>query len=355
MDLAFYYCAVGQTHPAESAVKVALSLNKENRYLLRSGSRFFMHLGSPDVALDFLRKSNTGKHDPWLIAAEIAISDTLDRPSKRIKAGQDLIANSNIPKFHLSELAGALGTVELIKGSLRRGKKLFTLALEDPTENTLAQAAFLDNLLLESSRHIDPKKLANSFEAETRFKFTQTHDYKGALEAAQKWFAYQPFSSRPAVAGSYIAGVALEDYEVSAKIAKMGLLSSPHEPLLINNLAFALASLGRINDARRALCCLKDFDISKREQNVLTATRALIEYRSNNTEEGRKLYDSAISGFKQLKDFRSEIIARFYRLKEELMIKPNQGEEQLEDLLKEAKQLGIDELQFKMFERRLVP
>lgn len=344
MDLAFYYSAIGQTLPAQNAVKVALSLNSENRYLLRSGSRFFMHLDSPDVALDILRRSDIGRHDPWLIAAEIAISDTLDRPSKMIKAARDIIERRTHSKFHLSELASALGTIELIKGSRRKGKKLFNLALEDPTENTLAQAIYLESLLGDTVRQIDPQKLANSFEAETRLKFYQMEDYRGALDAAKKWFAYQPFSSRPAVSGSYIAGVALEDYEDSAKIAQMGLLSSPNDVMLRNNLAFSLAYLGRALEAKEELSHLRDSQLSKTELNIITATRALVEFRSENHVEGRRLYESAVAGFKQLKDLHLETKARFFWAREELRSNSNLARPLLEEALKVARSLGIKEL-----------
>jgi tetratricopeptide (TPR) repeat protein len=68
MDLAFYYSAIGQTRAAEHAVTIALSLNSENRYLLRSGARFYMHVGTPDKALHFLRRSAVGNYDPPLIS-----------------------------------------------------------------------------------------------------------------------------------------------------------------------------------------------------------------------------------------------------------------------------------------------
>ena len=341
MDLAFYYSAIGQKLSAEKAANVAISLNKENRYLLRSGSRFYMHMGLADQGLELIRRSESGRHDPWLIAAEIAISNTLGLAPKRINRGRELLTSSKIGKFHLSELASALGTLELANGAIKKGKRLFTLALEDPTENSLAQAAHLADVLGETASHIGSKHLANSFEAETSLKFYQDEDYRGALEAAKKWFAYQPFSSRPALSGSYIAAVTLDDHEEAVRITKMGLLSSPNDVMLRNNLAFSLASLDHPSEAREALSHIKESDLKKRELAVITATKALVDFRSGNLTAARKLYADSIAGFKQVNDARAEIMARFFWVREERLANPNLPDHLLQEILKSAAKLGI--------------
>jgi len=238
MDLAFYYSAIGQIESASHAVEVSLSLNRDNRYLLRSASRFYIHVGSPDKGLYYVRQSSLIRQDPWLVAAEIAISDSIGKPSKQIKLGKRMMESAAFPKLHLSELASAMGTIELKSGAKRKGRKLFDLALEDPTENALAQATSMQDEIGDLGERLNPEALSQSFEADARIKFNE-QDFEGSIEATKKWFAYQPFSSRPAVTGSYIASVALERFEEAIKIAKMGLLSSPREFFLINNLASA--------------------------------------------------------------------------------------------------------------------
>ena len=343
MDLAFYYSAIGQTRAAESAVTVALSLNKENRYLLRSSSCFFMHTGSPDTALYFLRQSNAGRYDPWLVAAEIAISDTLESPSRRLKVAKNMIQSDSIPRFHLSELASALGTLELKSGARKRGRKLFSIALEDPTENTLAQAAFLKNDLGELSEILNLEQWTHSFEAQTRIKFYD-RAFQAALDAAKEWFSYQPFSSRPVVAGSYIASVALGQFEEAIRIAKRGLLSSPGEFPLKNNLAFSLASLGRTSEAREALASIVESKLKESERSTLTATRGAIAFRSGDVDEGRKLYRAAVESFRRQKATRSETIAKFFWAREEIIIKSPDGNKLKQEALAAAKSLELGEL-----------
>ena len=343
MDLAFYYSAIGQTRAAEHAVAVALSLNSENRYLLRSGARFYMHVDSPDKALHFLRRSSAGNLDPWLVAAEIAISDTIKLPSKKIKRAREIVEDRSLNNFHISELASALGTIEIRDGSRKKGKKLFAMALQDPTENSLAQATHFASELGELGNNISQKQLTHSFEAETSLKF-YGEDFKGALEAAKKWFAYQPFSSRPAVTGSYIAAVTLGQFDESIKIAKMGQLSSPDDLMLRNNLAFSLASMNRTDEALEVLAKTDESESSDLEKDTLLATKALIEFRRGNTDNGRKLYERTVNSFKKSRDHRSESIAKFFWSREEALVKSPVATRLREDSLAEAMKLGIIEL-----------
>jgi len=343
MDLAFYYSTLGQNKAADNAVKVALSLNKENRYLLRSSSRFYIHNKTPDKALSFLRKSSVGQHDPWLLAAEIAISDILSSPSKRHKTAKDLVVSHSIPQYHLSELASVLGTIELKNGSWKRGKKLFAFALEDPTENVVAQAIFLNSLLGDPIIILRPEHLPDSYEAQTRVRF-QKGDFQGSLEAAKKWFAYQPFSSRPAVAASYIASVALGRFEEASRIAKMGQAASPDEFMLKNNRAFSLASLGKTEEAKKVLETVFESKLPEPEKNVLAATRGVIEFREGNFEQGRKYYKTAIDSFKRHKDMRAEAVAKFFWAREEKIIKSPEAMGLMEEAEKLSKKLNLSEL-----------
>lgn len=335
MDLAFYYSTIGQPEPAKNAVRVALSLNKENRYLLRSAARFFIHSQTPDTALFYLRRSTIGKYDPWVLAAEIAISDTLNSTSKRLKVAQKLVSSNSIHKYHLSELASALGTIEIKNGSHKKGKKLFDVAMENPTENVVAQAIFLSNKFGTPRPFQRLANLPHSYEAQSRFKF-QSNDFLGSLEDAKKWFAYQPFSSRPAVAASYIASVALGEFEEAAKIAKIGQLASPDEFMLKNNLAFSLASLGRTEEAGKALERIVETELNESQMSVLTATRGVIKYRDNDVEGGRMCYMTAIDSFKKQKDSRSEALATFFLAREEKRI----GSSYAKALMKKAQEMS---------------
>lgn len=190
---------------------------------------------------------------------------------------------------------------------------------------------------------LNPEASAQSFEAAARIKFDE-EDFEGSIEATKKWFAYQPFSSRPAVSGSYIAGVALGNFEESAKIARMGLLSSPRDFMLKNNLAFALASLGNLSEAVESLSSVDESELKEPEKATLVATRGTIAFRQGNIEEGRSLYRSAIELFKKEKNARLEVLATYFWAREENRIKSSESSEMKTHVMKMAKRLNLIEL-----------
>jgi len=297
----------------------------------------------PEKALYYVRQSSLIQKDAWLVAAEIAISDSIGKTPKQMKLGKQMLERAAFPMLHLSELASAIGTIELKNGATRKGRKLFGLSLEDPTENALAQATSMQDEIGDLREKINPEALAQSFEAEARIKFDE-QDFEGSMEATKKWFAYQPFSSRPAVSGSYIASVGLGRFDEAIKIATMGLLSSPREFMLNNNLAFALASLDRVSEAVEALRPINEGDLKESEKATLTATRGTIAFREGGVDEGRALYKSAIETFKREKDLRSEALATYFWAREEERIKSPGCGEMKEQVTKIARHLNLVEL-----------
>src|SRR5207249_126382 len=78
--------------------------------------------------------------DPWLVAAEVAVSPLAGRTSRLIKHGRRLLESHQFEPIAVSELASAIGTEDLAAGSVRRARQLFGSSLNDPTENAVAQA-----------------------------------------------------------------------------------------------------------------------------------------------------------------------------------------------------------------------
>ena len=140
LDLARRYAALGQMERAEAALRGALALAPDSRFVLRSASRFFVHARDPARAQDLLRRSPRTRTDPWLVAAEISAATVANQTSRLIKLGRDFVTRRSLPPLHLSELAGALGTLEMGDGNNKAARKLFTQAMTAPTDNSLAQA-----------------------------------------------------------------------------------------------------------------------------------------------------------------------------------------------------------------------
>ena len=66
IELARLYTVLGQNESARECIQVAITLSPENRFVLRSASRFFVHSNNVDEGLHIIRQSKSIVHDPWL-------------------------------------------------------------------------------------------------------------------------------------------------------------------------------------------------------------------------------------------------------------------------------------------------
>jgi tetratricopeptide (TPR) repeat protein len=117
---------------------------------------------------------------------------------------------------------------------------------------------------------------------------------------------------------SYLAAVT-ESFEMSRDAAIAGLVASPDNATLLNNLAFAHANLGEVREASNYLekaRLVADPDPS--EVIMCTATEGLIAFRSHDTLKGRELYSKAFESA-QSKGLRGQAgLAAAYWVQEEL-------------------------------------
>jgi tetratricopeptide (TPR) repeat protein len=122
VELARAFTIAGQNEKARKAILAALQLAPNNRFVLRSAARFFIHLGNPDTAQALLGSAQSISQDPWLMASEIAIADSLGKSSKHIRAAREKFGD-DVPASELTELAAALGTLEAESGSHRIARR----------------------------------------------------------------------------------------------------------------------------------------------------------------------------------------------------------------------------------------
>ena len=295
VELSRTYAILGLGEQAARSMTVALQLAVNNRFVLRSASRLWIHLEDPEKAHDIIVRSDRTTHDPWLLAAEIAVGSVAGRKPKFIKAARRMLTDRRFSPIHISELASAVATLELGSGSVKKPRQLFNLSLKRPTENSIAQAAWASRQ--NSSIRLNDKylDLPNTFEARS-WSFYLQSQWKQSIKECQLWQFDQPFSSRPSVQGSYVSAVALEDYRTSAWFARRGLMANPEDFTLLNNLAFACINRGDIKSAEEALARVdRLLQLSDREQAVLQATRGFLKFRTGNVAIGRQLYLDARS------------------------------------------------------------
>lgn len=295
-DLALLYTRSGQKLKAERAMRAATFLAPEHRFILRSAARLFMHLDRPDIAHDLLARAPALQLDPWLLAAEISTADAMKRPSRFLKRGRWIVESGKFEPRDVSELAGTLATEEFSAGSAKKARKLFEESIRRPTDNALAQAVWAnrDNLGL-GIPEVLVEQTPRSFEARARRSW-QTSDWRGAIAASHAWLSDEPFSTRPAALGSYLASVSMLDYPAGAQFARVGLKANPQDFLMTNNLAFALAQSGKGLEARHVFNRINPRTVEGPGNRIIwNATAGLVAFRTGNASEGRRLYSDAAS------------------------------------------------------------
>jgi tetratricopeptide (TPR) repeat protein len=313
-ELARGYVALGQREQADHAMRVALGLLPDHRFLLRSAARLSLHLDDPERAHRLLQVAPATPHDPWLVAAEIAVAPLAGRQSRLIKHGRRLIASDRFHPGSLSELSSALATEAFAAGRSRDARKLFEQSLDRPTENAVAQAAWASRKGAHVEIGEDLLEVEGSFEARAQ-ALSQIGDVEGTLKNIWAWLRTEPFAAVPAVFGSHEAALA-RNYDEAIRFASFGLVANPEEFLLRNNLAFALASIGRVREAQDQVQLIREAVLTSEERLTLQATRGLIAFRAGDVVHGRELYEQTIA---DAQDVTQKALAMIMLAREEIV------------------------------------
>ncbi len=295
----------GHENKAEKAILTALHLAPNNRFVLRSATRFFIHKEKFDKALFYLRKAETLKSDPWLISAHIATSSIMGRFSPLIKDGVRLVNSDNFSDYDITELTSSLGTLEFKDGSFKKAKKIFEKSMRMPNDNSLAQLEWVSKD--EQRFQINPfnyDKVINPFEARA-LELYERGNWKDAFYNSIKWFLDMPYSKRPVLLGSYIADSLLQDKHAAIVLCEVGLQANPYDPTLLNNMVYSLATSDSTENLDHYVRQMMDVDIhSLPNETKITyqATLGLVAIKRGETEFGVNLYKQAIKNAKNIQN-----------------------------------------------------
>jgi tetratricopeptide (TPR) repeat protein len=304
VDLARLYAMRGHEHKAENAILVALHLAPNNRFVLRSATRFFIHKEKFEKALFYLRKAKNLRFDPWLISAHIATSSIIGRFSPLIKDGKRLIDSNNFSDYELTELSSSLGTLEFKDGSFKKAKDFFDKSMRIPNDNSLAQLEWVSKD--EKRFQINPfefDKVINPFEARALESY-ERGNWKDAFYNSIKWFLDMPFSKRPALLGSYIAGSLLQDKNAAIILCQVGLQANPHDPTLLNNMVYNLVTSDNNQMLDSYVHQMMEIDIKglpNESKITFQATLGLVALKRGENELGISLYKAAIQNASNIK------------------------------------------------------
>jgi len=324
LDMSRAYAIMGQKERSERAMARALIVAPHHRMVLRAAARLYVHLHDADRAAKLLSQHPRTRVDPWLLASEIAIASITDKTSKHIRAARSMVALKGLPPAHLAELHSALATVDYDRGEMRYARRHARESLVAPNDNCVAQARWL------AVRHPEivvtnaAFDLAQSYEARC-WRSLREGDWNRAITESQGWLLDEPYSSRPALIGSFIAVTLTEDYLFGEACARIGIQADPASRPLRNNLAVALAYLGKQTDAEQQYRLIaKRFDNDFPEY-VYQATGGLLQFRAGDVPAGRVHYNRAMGLAPD--SMRTRVLA--YWIREELHFSPGVAAEAL--------------------------
>lgn len=344
-DMAINYATLGQMDKARTSIEVALNLAPNNRFILRSASRCFLHFREFDRAFYLLSRSPLYNFDPWITSAAIAIAESADLPTKSINKAKALVEDDNLTPFSRSELSVSIGTKEMKNGAEKRAKTYMRQGIIDPTENALAQAEWMSSQLgtdISSFSKLG-NKVPASYEAIARHLFYK-EDFKNSLNSARHWCSYEPLSSMPFIFASYIASLCLDDDVEALRILKNALPLHKTDPDFMNNYICSLTQTGDLEAAIENFVNLDISNLTDHQRFVLTATQGLLCFRTDNAEKGRELYLEAIGGFEQMNQHQSAAIAAYYWAFEEKRILSPYKDTRIKDAKSRVERFHVVEL-----------
>ena len=344
-DMAINYATLGQIDKARTAIEVALNLAPNNRFILRSVSKCFLHFREPDRAVHLLRHSPLYNFDPWITSAGIAIAESADLPTRSINKAKALVEDDSLTPFSRSELSVSIGTKEMKNGAEKRAKTYMRKGIIDPTENALAQAEWMSSQLgtgISSFFQIG-NKVPASYEAVARHLFYK-EDFKNSLNSARNWCSYEPLSSMPFIFASYIASLCFDNDVEALTILKNVLPLYRTDPDFMNNYICSLARTGDLEPAMKNFVNLDISNLTDPQRFTLTATQGLLCFRTDNAEKGRELYLQAIRGFELMNQHKSAAIAAYYWAFEEKRILSPYKDKRIKDAKSRVERLHVVEL-----------
>ena len=314
VDLARSFVTLGEIEKAAHALHVALGLAPENRYVLRSATRFFVHANRADEI--WPRLKGFGSSDPWIAASKISIADLLNRPQSGVKHAREIVERGDAAQT--TELSAALGTLELGSGAVKKARRFFQESAKRPNDNSVAQIRWAhEEVGLSFDRKLLDVEL--SFEARTS-DASQQHEWKEAVANAKYWLKDEPFSARAAQVGVFICAEYMQDFDQALLFCNLGLMANPTDAVLLNNRAFSNANLGAIAAAEVDIQVVRSRWVDTSDEIFLLATEGCIAYRKGDIHAGAELYGKSVEKALELGRTHSAHRARLHWLYEELRL-----------------------------------
>lgn len=353
VELSRCYSILGQEGKAVQAMKYAVQLSPDNRFVIRSATRLFAHYDELDLAQYVLRHSGMLRKDPWLLSAEISVNTLKGRVSNLLKRGIEIIDSNNYSPFSTTELAASIGTVHLLAGDRKKSRKMFAQSLVSPNDNSIAQVEWVLNSKDKSLFDKDTISIKTqySYEAMAINNF-YNNNLIAALNNACQWFCDMPFSKRPVMMGSCVADL-LNNKNLAITFLKKGLMSNSNDCQLLNNIAYYYALENNLDEANKYIERIDHKLVGEVDGICITATKGLIKFREKDYECGRELYLRAIDSTTMLRNKELNYKAILNYTREEIMAKSDHIEPAM-NLISEMKDIDNMSIEIKKLHSEVV-
>ena len=329
IDTARELTALRQEKAALRYVKAAVALAPKSRFVLRSAARYYLHVGDHETAHELLRRSPLIAVDPWVQASEIAIATVRGRTSKLAKQAIRVLTEAKQVGADVSELASAVGTIELLSGSEKKAKVLFKHALSHPNDNSLAQVEWAATRL---KLVVDHRALQTPMSFEANYHNAYRHQQIAeAIKHAVLWATDEPFASRPLDAQCYL--LSLEGrYTEALEAARLAHDLDGDELGPALNLLFSKTQAGDLDEAMEDFLRLGRHADLKRYATHYLANAGALAYAQGDIETARQYYQRAIRSARVRGEPLSEALAHAFFAR----IAANANDPQAASILAEA-------------------
>ena len=148
------------------------------------------------------------------MSAEIAVESVMEKASRYVKDGRQLVLSGNVSAFSSSELCFAICKVDLDHGKRMDSRKMFEKGIIEPNDNSLAQAEFFAKR--DSSIQLDLSaynRIPHKHEADTRKAYVMGR-YEDAFISSLKWMQDYRFEQRPIAFAFDISCIYLKRYDL---------------------------------------------------------------------------------------------------------------------------------------------
>lgn len=318
-DLAFAYNFINEPKKAEKAMLSAVETSQWNPWIIRGATRLLTHLDNDDRAIHLTRSYLRQNLHPLVLSAHISVSQLRGQTSTYLNQARKSFNRLSKPSLLWSELHMALATQMFYSHDVKRLKKFLKTWHGQHTENAFAQGVWMnhssDQKIFDPSRH----DVKNPHEA-LAWQAYQAGDWAQAEQYAWDWLMDQPFSSRPAILGSFIGVTFTNNLSLAKKFCEIGLQPNPKEWTLRNNLVVAAAKLGDKELSRLHFDMLPKPDSASREFPMWSATQGLVFYGERQILAARQQYDQARRDFRRLKLGFESALATYFQAKEEVKL-----------------------------------